>query len=183
MNDKSSINLLQVPWWLRTTCAHPKSACRRTATVATVATTRTSVTSSQSFSPRTPASVSLSSVCPAAYWTLLCKLFLLYLSLSSSSKFFLFSSTLLCWSLPCFAFYPLSFPVFFSPSLPNKCILLPGLHCRETSHCTTLPESVCVFPCSFVHVCAPYSCSRTATPDLTESSFLIWSAYTSRINN
>ncbi len=50
--------LLQVPWWLPTTCAHPKSASLRTATAATVATTRTSVTSSPSFSQRTPASVS-----------------------------------------------------------------------------------------------------------------------------
>lgn len=77
-----SIHLLQVPWWLPTTCAHPKSVSLPTATATTVATTRTNVTSSQSFSQRTPASVSHPS------WMLFFYCFLFFISLICSSKVF-----------------------------------------------------------------------------------------------
>lgn len=123
-----SIHLPQVPWWLPTTCARPKSASRRTATAATAATTRTSVTSSPSSSARTPACVSSFIYYSVFSSTRFCWPLLLSAPLDSLSSASLLSSTLLRWSLSCFALFIL--PLFFSClSLLTKYIPLPCSHC------------------------------------------------------
>ncbi len=160
-----SIHLLQVPSWLPTTCAHPKSASLPTVTAATVATTRTSVTSSPSFSRRTPASVSHPSVqLPSVQLLLIFSFFfssLLYSSFICSS---VFTSLTLYFYPHCsaalflFCFSILSFLFLsLSSSLLTKYIPLPCLHCYPSAlepnqwYCTTVPECAYVS----VFVCVP----------------------------
>ena len=154
-----SIHLPQVPWWLPTTCAHPKSASRRTATAATAATTRTSVTSSPSSSARTPACVSLFIYYSGFFFssTLFCWPLLLSGPLDSLSSASLLSSTLLRWFLSYFALFILSFLFLSLPSdqiypIANARIVI-LLHYSETSHIAPPCLNVCTSLCSFVCVC------------------------------
>lgn len=150
----ASVHLLQVPWWLPTTCARPKSASRPTATAATAATTRTSVTGSPSFSQRTPASVSFSSS-QLLFDSLIYFLALFFNHLSvfcTATVYFhpLFSAGL----FPPFCAHSPSFFIFshfsFSPSLfQAKNIPFLGSHCYPTTlieEPAVLQQRECVCP-------------------------------------
>lgn len=152
-----SIHLPQVPWWLPTTCARPKSASRRTATAATAATTRTSATSSPSSSARTPACVSSFIYYSVFSSTRFC--WPLLLSAPLDSLFlclltFLHSAPLV--SLLFCSFYP---PSFLFLSLPSDQIypiaMLALLSCCIIAKPVTLHRraGMCVRLCAHLCVC------------------------------
>lgn len=180
-----SIHLPQVPWWLPTTCARPKSASRRTATAATAATTRTSVTSSPSSSARTPACVS-----SFIYYSV----FLLLGSVGLYSYLLLwihfplppyFPPLCSAGLSPVLLFLSSLFSFLVSPFWPNishchaRIVIL--LHYSETSHIAPPCRNVCTSLCSFVCVCVPKSCSRTPAPDLWQKAAFSSSPLTQRL--
>lgn len=150
-----SIYLRQVPWWLPTTCALPKSASLPTATAATVATTRTSVTSSQSFSQRTPASVSCTSAQLSDQLFLILfpsTLFLLYfISFSDFCLIFCFHPLCSAGLFPVLFSYPLFLSLLLSVS-PSNQIYPIAMLALLSFHIIVQPVILC--GCVCVRLCA-----------------------------